>query len=348
MVMTLIEAVRYMGSTIGSMPWLLGRAVRRSRATRSVLTALGLCLAAPALHAACVPDGAAAVDLLLPPAQLAVSSNTPVGTVLSTLNVSPGKDIDFRCSGADNSQDLRVLTPAVAVPGVPFVYATGVPGVGVRVTTRSGNFAGIDDGPRVAPSVVKLPPHAATLAGLLIQFDFIKTGPVQSGTAAPGKWVSLTVGGTELVSVSVPPGSVMVAAQDCSAVNVGGAVTMGVGTGGAFNQESVVVSTGCEVGLEAVISTGNRYVYGAPPIVAPARVEHTPEIGVGVSRGFALLDQHGATRSGLRSSKSDSSEDAVRADDSFNVSGGAATGTAPINATPGSVSTTGGYVGFRH
>ncbi len=282
----------------------LACATRRTVATlwrdlvRAAPAVAAVYLIAPAAHAACVPDGAEPVDLALPPLQITVAANAPVGAVLDTVKLSPGKDLGFRCSGTANKQEVKIGTPAVVLPGEPNLFATGVPGIGVRVTTRSGNFAGIDDGPRVAPFSINLPPNAATLAGLLIQVDFVKTGTVQSAGVPQGKLVSVTVGGTELASVYVPPGSIMVAAQDCSAVNVGGAVAMGVGTGGAFSQETVAVSTGCAIGLEAVISTGNRYVYGSPPLIVPETPHHTAPIIADTPHGLVVAGSHALHRPG--------------------------------------------------
>lgn len=310
-----------------------------------------VCLIAPAAHAICVPDGTAPVSLALPPLQLAVAANAPVGTVLDTVKLSPGKDLGFRCSGTANRQEVKIWTPAVVLPGEPNLFATGVPGIGVRVTTRSGNFVGIDDGPRVAPSSINLPPNAATLAGLLIQVDFVKTGTAQSGTAPQGKLVSVMVGGTELASVYTPPGSIMVAAQDCSAVNVGGAVAMGVGTGGAFSQETVAVSTGCAIGLEAVISTGNRYVYGSPPLIVPETPHHTAPLIADTPHGLVVVGSHELHRPGEPWAKASGNN--VHSDDV-----GAGNRTAGVSAREtsdateaGAVGTFGanaGFVGMRH
>jgi hypothetical protein len=137
----------------------------------------------------------------------------------------------------------------------------------MRVTASGGNYAGIDDGPRLAPYKVALPKDAKHLTGFALQIDFIKTGLVQNGTLAAGKLVAVFVGGTEVVDVAIPNDAVVFAANQCDAVRVGGAVGMGVSNMGAFTNETIAVGLGCNPSIGVMVQVNQGYVYGSAPLL---------------------------------------------------------------------------------
>lgn len=149
------------------------------------------------------------------------------------------------------------------------VYSTNIAGVGMRITASGGSFAGIDDGPRLAPYKIPLQQDANYLTGFALQIDFIKTGAVQNGTLAAGKLVTVLVGGAELIDVAVPNSAVLFVANQCDAVHVGGAVETGISTAGAFTYESIAVGTGCNPGIGAMLQLDQGYVYGREAALIP-------------------------------------------------------------------------------
>ncbi|WP_027815580.1 hypothetical protein [Paraburkholderia bannensis] len=227
-----------------------------------------MCCAMSSARADCRPTGApGAVQLSLAPAHIVVPKNAADGSVLGNTHAGWVQDIPFTCSGPGNTRELRVdAPPAVDASGARLhdVYATGVAGLGMRIVTRGGSFAGIDDGPRNAAYRVPLPPHADRLTGFAIDVQFVKTGPVTDGELAPGKIADVMVGGTTLVDIGVPADGIVVATAQCAPVNVSGEVSTGIGTMGAFSQEAVVIGTGCgNAGVSVALGVEQGYVYGA-------------------------------------------------------------------------------------
>jgi hypothetical protein len=222
---------------------------------------------APVAHAGCRPTGEpGAIVLPLSPAQISVPKDAPVGALLGLVHAAIAQDIPYVCSGADNARELRVLAPLDRTSGLGNVYATALPGIGMRITTRGGSFAGIDDGPRNGAYTVRLPPNADRLTGFAVDVDFVKTGEGQGGRLAAGKLASVVAGGSDLVDVVVPDGAIAFDAMRCTPVSVGGEVTTGVSTMGAFSQEAVVIGAGCSgSGVSLAIGVDEGYVYRSQP-----------------------------------------------------------------------------------
>jgi hypothetical protein len=254
-------------------------ASRRVRGLSFTVALLAACCA-PLAHADCRPTANPGTLVLpLSPVQIAVPLNAPVGTQVGSAHAAIVSDIPFTCSGQDNTRELRVLAPADTNSGLGNVYATNLPGIGFRIITRGGSFAGIDDGPRNAGYNVKLPPHAAKLTGFAVDIAFVTTGKSQSGVLAAGKLASLYIGGNEFIDVSVPENGIVVGAMQCQPVSVSGEMSAGVGTMGSFTQEAAVISTGCGAfGASLAIGVGQGYVYGSRPSLsvdaAPKHHEH--------------------------------------------------------------------------
>ncbi|KLU25621.1 hypothetical protein EOS_13640 [Caballeronia mineralivorans PML1(12)] len=233
----------------------------------SVLAAAGFS-GAPLAHAGCVAsDGKPRPVMLLPSASISASPNVTVGEILGSVRVAAVQDIPFTCTGTANTLEIRLTRSEAAVPDLKDVYPTSVAGVGMRVSAGGGSFAGIDDAPRPVPYKVVLMPQARHLTGFALRIDFIKTGPVQDGFLAAGPLASVMVGGTELLEVDIPAGAVAFTSSVCDAVHVGGSVAAGVGTAGAFTQESIVVRAGCNPSVVAVVQLGQPYLYGDTPLV---------------------------------------------------------------------------------
>ncbi|WP_321844781.1 hypothetical protein [Paraburkholderia bannensis] len=233
-----------------------------------LLATASMCCAMSPARADCRPTGApGVVQLSLAPVHIVVPKNAADGSALGNTHAGWVQDIPFTCSGSGNTRELRVnAPPAVDASGARLhdVYATGVAGMGMRIVTRGGSFAGIDDGPRNAAYRVPLPPHADRLTGFDIDVQFVKTGPVTDGELAPGKIASVIVGGTTLVDIAVPADGVVFATAQCAPVNVSGEVSTGIGTMGAFTQEAVVIGTGCgNAGVSVALGVEQGYVYGA-------------------------------------------------------------------------------------
>lgn len=215
-------------------------------------------------HAACRPTGeGGTLELLLSPVRIAVPKGAPDGVLLGSAQAAAVRDLPFACTGTDNQRELRVLAPVDVTSGLGDVYATNLAGIGFRIVTRGGSFAGIDDGPRTGAYKVTLPPDASRLTGFDVRVDFVKIGDGQGGTLAPGKLASVMVGGATLADVVVLEGSVSFDAQQCAPLSVGGEVSAGGGTMGAFSQEAVVIQTGCSSGVNVALGLESTYVYGA-------------------------------------------------------------------------------------
>jgi hypothetical protein len=255
---------------------------------------MGSCCASVA-HAECrlTGDPPGALELALSPVRIAVPKDAPDGALLGSAQAAALRDIPFTCTGTDNLRELSVLAPADVTSGLGDVYATNLAGIGFRIVTRGGSFAGIDDGPRTGAYQVKLPPDADRLTGFDVRVDFVKIGDGQGGTLAPGKLASVTAGGAALVDVVVPDGGVSFDAQQCAPLSVGGEVSAGGGTMGAFSQEAVVIQTGCSSGVNVALGLESTYVYGAksplvvdppPPPVKHAAADIPPKAGFIVQR----------------------------------------------------------------
>lgn len=233
----------------------------------SVLAAAGFG-GAPLAHAGCVPgEGKPRPVILLPSASISALPTLSVGDVLGSVQVAELQDIPFACTGTANTLEVRLIRSGAPLQDLKDVYPTSVAGVGMRVSASGGSFAGIDDASRPVPYKVVLMREARHLTGFALRIDFIKTGPVQDGVLAAGPLASVVVGGTELLEVDVPAGAVIFTSSVCDAVHVGGSVAAGVGTAGAFTQESIVVQTGCNPGVIAVMQFGQPYLYGGTQIV---------------------------------------------------------------------------------
>ncbi|CAG9222308.1 conserved exported hypothetical protein [Paraburkholderia tropica] len=291
------------------------------RGTRWLAAALALLAGCyvPLAHAECRPTANPGVLVLpLSPVQLSVPLNAPVGTPVGSAHVAALNDLPFTCSGPDNARELRVYAPADTSSGLGKVYATNLPGIGFRIVTRGGSFAGIDDGPRDAAYRVTLPPHAAHLTGFAADIQFVTTGASRGGVLAPGKLASVLIGGNDFIDVTVPENAVVIDAMQCAPVSVNGEMSAGVGTMGSFTQEAAVISTGCgPVGVSLAIGVGQGYVYGSHPSLnanaAPAHHAHDAhEAG-----GFAALDAaHGPGAAGLTITRSRNAARASTLDDS--------------------------------
>ncbi|NIE64849.1 hypothetical protein [Burkholderia sp. Ax-1719] len=263
-------------------------ASRRVRGLSLSLALLAACCS-PLAHADCRPTAEPGTIVLpLSPVHIAVPLNAPVGTQVGSAHAAIVSDIPFTCSGPDNTRELRVLAPADTNSGLGNVYATSLPGIGFRIITRGGSFAGIDDGPRDAAYRVKLPPDAARLTGFAVDIAFVTTGKTQGGALAPGKLASLYLGGNEFIDVTVPENGVVFDAMQCTPVSVSGEMSAGVGTMGSFTQEAAVISTGCGAfGASVAIGVGQGYIYGSHPSLS---VDAAPRHHAHESGGFGAFD----------------------------------------------------------
>lgn len=233
-------------------------------------------------YADCVSNSAnLPLNLTLPATNISASPNQPLGATLGSAHVAAPQDIPFVCSGKSNAREVRLAMTGTPVADFAGVYRTNIAGVGMRITASGGSFAGIDDGPRLAPYTIPLQQDANHLTGFALQIDFIKTGEVQNGTLAAGKLATVLVGGAELIDVTVPSSAVLFVANQCDAVHVGGAVETGISTAGAFSYESIAVGTGCNPGIGVMLQLDQGYVYGRGAALIPQdsdrKVATTPD-----------------------------------------------------------------------
>lgn len=290
-------------------------------------------------------DAKAPLAITLPVTTISASPDLPLGATLGSAHVAAPQDISFACSGSPNSREARLASTATPVTGFAGVYTTNVPGVGMRLTVQGGSFAGIDDGPRLAPYTIALTPAAKHLTGFALQIDFIKIGPVQNGTLAASKLLTVLAGGAELIDVAIPSGAVVFAANQCDAAHVGGAVGTSIGTGGAFTYESLAVSTGCNPAIGVMVELNQGYIYGSGPPVTSQNLNRklaavSGSVGVNrVSRKFPTLDSTDATETNTESS-------AFGAATSGTTSSGNAFGTSSLSGN--SFDSAGRAAGFRH
>jgi hypothetical protein len=219
--------------------------------------------------ASCSAGAGAFQELALPPLNIAVPRDAPVGASLGSVHVAAVSDIPFACRGTSNEREVKFAGHPLAVPDFGGVYRTNVAGIGMRVTASGGSFAGIDDGPRLAPYKVMLPEKVERLAGFGVQIDFIKIGPTQDGVLAAGKLLSVLAGGADLVDVDIPADAIVFTSLQCDAVRTSAMAAAGIGTGGAFSEESVMVSTGCHARVGVMIQLNSSYVYRSGPLLPP-------------------------------------------------------------------------------
>lgn len=285
-------------------------ACRGARGLTLAMALLASCCGSTLAHADCRPTAEpAAVVLPLAPVQITVPLNAPVGTRVGSTHATIVSDIPFTCNGPKNMRELRISAPADVSAGLGKVYTTNLPGIGFRITTRGGNFAGIDDGPRDAAYSVPLPAHANRLTGFAVDIDFVTTGAAHGGVLAPGKLASLVIGGTTFVDVIVPESGIVFVAAQCAPVAVSGQMSMGVGTMGSFTQEAAVISTGCgAVGASLVVGVEQGYVYGAHP---PVNVDATHRQPAHNASGLGAFDtalRSSATGTSLRRNRNSASD----------------------------------------
>ncbi|WP_407669821.1 hypothetical protein [Paraburkholderia nodosa] len=239
---------------------------RDTRWLTAALILVASSFASPA-QAGCRPTGEPGTLVLpLSPERISVPKGAPVGALLGSAHAAIVQDIPYTCSSRNEVRELRVLAPVDRTSGLDNVYSTPISGIGMRITTRGGSFAGIDDGPRSGAYTVRLPPNADHLTGFAVDVDFVKTGDVQGGRLEPGKLASVFVGSSDLVDVVVPDGGFAFDEMQCTPIYMGGEITTGVSTMGAFTQEAVVIGTGCSgSGVRLAIGLDQGYVYGSHP-----------------------------------------------------------------------------------
>lgn len=242
-------------------------------------------LGAAAAHADCRLKAVAPQDLVLPSTMLAASPDMPVGSTIGSVRVAAERDIPFACSGISNVREAKLTDIFAPVPDFSRVFATNVIGVGLRVTASGGNFAGIDDASRPVPYKVVVPTEADRLTGFALQVDFVKTGPIQDGALAAGRLLSVRVGEADIVDVDIPANAIVFTSFQCDAVRANGMVATGIGTRGAFSEETVVVHNGCNPNVSVMIQTSQLYASGHwPSLPQPDSVRSRP---VGVSSAHA-------------------------------------------------------------
>lgn len=222
-------------------------------------------LGAATAHADCRLKAAAPQDLVLPSRMLAAAPDMPVGSTIGSVRVATERDIPFVCSGTSNVREAKLTDTFAPVPGFSRVFATNVIGVGLRVTASGGNFAGIDDTSRPAPYKVAVPAEADRLTGFALQVDFVKTGPIQDGVLAAGRLLSVRIGETDIVDVDIPANAIVFTSSQCDVVRANGTVATGIGTRGAFSEETVVVHNGCNPNVSVMIQSALIYGYGHWP-----------------------------------------------------------------------------------
>lgn len=236
-------------------------------------------LSTAAAHADCRLKAVAPQDLVLPSKMLAASPDMPVGSTIGSVRVAAERDIPFACSGISNVREVKLTDIFAPVPDFSRVFATNVTGVGLRVTASGGNFAGIDDTSRPVPYKVTVPTEADRLTGFALQVDFVKTGPIQDGVLAAGRLLSVRVGEADIVEVDIPADAIVLTSSPCDVVRANGMVATGIGTRGAFSEETVVVHNGCNPNVSLAIQTSQLYTSGHwPSLPQPDSVRSRPVV----------------------------------------------------------------------
>jgi len=152
----------------------------------------GVVQAEPRGAASCVMDldGKAQSTAAPLPAQLVVPRDAPVGTVLfDTQGWLQGGMAKVICGAPFLPGDLwlrKGFVSGASVPGLPNVYPSGVPGVGIRVAwSRDSKSlpAQMSGGEFMnSPRTVELMPHGKYTPPNNWWIQLIKTGPISSGT----------------------------------------------------------------------------------------------------------------------------------------------------------------------
>lgn len=212
----------------------------------------------------------------------------PVGSTIGSVRVAAERDIPFACSGTSNVREAKLADIFAPVPGFSRVFSTNVIGVGLRVTASGGNFAGIDDTARPVPYKVAVPTEADRLTGFALQVDFVKTGPIQDGVLAAGRLLSIRVDETDIVDVDIPVNAIVFTSSQCDVVRANGMVATGIGTRGAFSEETVVVHNGCNPNVSVMIQSTQMYAYGHWPNLAQPASDRGRPAGAASVRADAL------------------------------------------------------------
>lgn len=168
------------------------------------LTLLMLSLCAPSLWAGCsFTSGTDVGKLIFTLPTLSVPQDTAVGTVLYSGQVTSANVIVKCTSTAGITQGYKALSASDYVSNNPLVgvYATNVPGIGIRATWVNSGAATFDNGSYIKPfgpgtSKVESMSYNMTFNA---RVELVVTGPISSGTlikdnlTAVWKYDNLTV-----------------------------------------------------------------------------------------------------------------------------------------------------------
>ncbi|WEP49084.1 fimbrial protein [Cronobacter dublinensis subsp. beijingensis] len=106
---------------------------------------------------------------------IVVPPNAPVGTILASQSKGENGDVHIYCA-TGGTIHYWMNSPWVTLTNVNNTYATNIPGVGVRIAARGGDwwFSAADGNPVTMPSLVNF------FSGFVV-FQIIKTGDINYG-----------------------------------------------------------------------------------------------------------------------------------------------------------------------
>ncbi|XES82485.1 fimbrial protein [Franconibacter pulveris] len=146
--------------------------------------------------------------------EVRVTSSTEVGSVLGSVTVIPS-NVQIGGCHAGTIPFGGVYTGAYTVPvsSMPNIYATNVPGVGIRAYVMSGQVSGFYFG-RADGYVQYAPEDHGLYDTETVRFDLIKTGNIAAGTLSTGLMSRLLADNVAYAAYTLTGGSISV--SSCS------------------------------------------------------------------------------------------------------------------------------------
>lgn len=254
---------------------------------KNLVVAVALCIVSNASLAACQwGGGISTVGWSISPGAVHVKTSDPIGTVLFTrqLNSAQNSGSLFACNAGESaSMQMSIDYP---VAGMPNVYSTNVPGVGIRVADKTGRYFG-QPGDTV-PSGGRW-----VLVGEIapLTFDIIKTGPTSLGGVLNNAQVfNLTIPGVSTLKFYAQMGTgSIIHDNSCSVTNTVIPVEMGndipvsefKGVGTTAREKDLTIALVCDQSTRVSITFDGVQASGYPNILALSPVANAAT-GVGI------------------------------------------------------------------
>lgn len=267
---------------------MAGKAV--SRMAILIIAALS---SATVAHAAYVRigTGAPVLPVITLPANINVSNNPTVGTVLQNVNTLQGLYASTNACPINES----VVVNGTVVPGYTNIFLTNLPGVGVRFSVTKGW-----GGSFITVPYAETFSASSSNSGYYIKVELVVVGPVAGGTLSTIPSISISFSGTCFDAITqVQPVQVgsTVTASTCSVttntLSVSLPPTKGSNlpsVGSTFGDTNFSIGLNCAVAANAYLALSDSANPGnTSTVLSPAPGSTATGVGVQVSSGATIL-----------------------------------------------------------